>query len=337
LSPFLLSAIPYSSDANHPLSASSITASLLCGCHRDSDDLSDSIPSLLHEAVHLFKTSQYIESAATFRRVYDRHPYLIDFVDIYSTVLWHLRDEGGLSELSRHCLEIAPSRSESWIASGNFASIQRNSDLAIQLFNRATKLNAGCAYGLSLAGSEYVLSESFDQATRCYREALAVDPREWTAWYGLGSILFRRDQVAAGEYYMKRAIELNPRSSVLHGLYGLALRKCGRDDEAMAQLDTAIDLDPRNLAAAYEKGHLLVLRGELDTAREILIRVQGCATREPGYAMLRAALAQRMGDEREVIHWFTEAVMFGQPLTSELITVMEGFVDKVADEALGRG
>jgi hypothetical protein len=82
---------------------------------------------------------------------------------------------------------------------------------------------------------------------------------------------------------------------------------------------------------------LLILRDELDTAREILIRVQGCTTREPGYAMLRSALAQRMGDEREVIHWFTEAVMFGQPLTGELITVMEWFVDKVADEMLGRG
>jgi anaphase-promoting complex subunit 3 len=142
--------------------------------------------------------------------------------------------------------------------------------------------------------------------------------------------------VAAGEYYMKRAIELNPRSSVLHGLYGLALRKCGREDEAMAQLDKALELDPRNLAAAYEKGHLLVLRGELDAARKILVDVQGCTAREPGYAMLRAALAQRMGDEREVVHWFTEAVMFGQPLTEELIAVMEGFVDKVADEALGR-
>jgi Flp pilus assembly protein TadD len=60
------------------------------------------------------------------------------------------------------------------------ASIGRESDAAIAFFNRAARIDQTCADVLSLAGSESVLTEDFNQASMDFRRALDRDPEEWT-------------------------------------------------------------------------------------------------------------------------------------------------------------
>jgi serine/threonine-protein kinase len=67
------------------------------------------------------------------------------------------------------------------------------------------------------------------------------------------------------EQEFRRALELNPASPSVRHLYGfLCLRPTGRLDEALSQLQRAVELDP--LAALYntELGYLSYLTGQCD-------------------------------------------------------------------------
>jgi serine/threonine protein kinase/tetratricopeptide (TPR) repeat protein len=75
--------------------------------------------------------------------------------------------------------------------------------------------------------------------------ALALDPMlpEVQFSQGLFILNFERAWLEA-EPYFRRAIELNPRSSLAHAYYGLFLAAAYRYEEAAAQVTVALDLDP---------------------------------------------------------------------------------------------
>jgi non-specific serine/threonine protein kinase len=72
---------------------------------------------------------------------------------------------------------------------------------------------------------------------------------------------------AGAEQEFRRALELNPASPIVHYYYGFwFLRPMGRLDEALSQLQRAVDLDP--LSAQYNTllAHLHYLMGQVDLA-----------------------------------------------------------------------
>lgn len=60
------------------------------------------------------------------------------------------------------------------------------------------------------------------------------------------------------EYHFRRSLLINPRSSVLRCYVGLALHKINRLQDALEQLQTAIDADPKNPLAKFEKAAVLI-------------------------------------------------------------------------------
>ena len=176
----------------------------------------NSILGLKLLAIDYFKSSKYIEASKIFSKLYQLHPHTVEGLDIYSTVLWQLKDEKKLSLLVHHSIEIAPNKPEPWIAMGNLFSLQHNSEEAIKMFTRAASIDNTCSYALALAGHEKLVFEALNDASKLFRQAIDRNPNEWSAWYGLGSVYFQQDNFAPAEYYMKKALEINPKSSVLH-------------------------------------------------------------------------------------------------------------------------
>ncbi|MFM7853825.1 MAG: hypothetical protein ACKO96_18355 [Flammeovirgaceae bacterium] len=50
------------------------------------------------------------------------------------------------------------------------------------------QLDPHFSYAHCLSGHEYVEIEDFEQAKKCYTEALRTNSRHYTAWWGLGNI-----------------------------------------------------------------------------------------------------------------------------------------------------
>jgi Tfp pilus assembly protein PilF len=109
------------------------------------------------------------------------------------------------------------------------------------------------------------------------------------------------------------------------------LRKCGRVDEAEAEFDAALALDPGNVAAVLEKARLLAESGRGEEARRVMDGARAAAGRDPGWAMLRAEIA---ADDADAAFWYTEALIAGHPLTDQLAKIMRRYLDRIVADVL---
>ena len=115
-----------------------------------------------------------------------------------------------------------------------------------------------------------------EEATDAYRKALELDPESASAHYNLGAALARTGQFTEAESHLRMALETNPNTQTYSGL-GFVLWQQDRDEEAIASLRTAIEMDPKNAAAYNALGTILVEQRRLEEAASVyrqLIRNQ---------------------------------------------------------------
>lgn len=89
--------------------------------------------------------------------------------------------------------------------------------------------------------------EVMPKARAAAQKALAIDDRLAEAHAVLGDSYANEWEWSAAEREFKRALELNPNSANTHKLYWLYLSSLGRHEEALAEINNAIRLDPLNL------------------------------------------------------------------------------------------
>lgn len=103
-------------------------------------------------------------------------------MELYSTLLWHLRSSTGLSYLAQDLMLIAPRSPAAWIASGNVFSHLEDHASALKCFKRAAQLDENCVYAYTLSGHECVVLEEWERALGFFREAVRRDQRHYNAW-----------------------------------------------------------------------------------------------------------------------------------------------------------
>lgn len=113
----------------------------------------------------------------------------------------------------------------------------------------------------SLAGIARNKDGDMKAAEAAFRQALALDPRDFNANLYLGAILYKRRQLDESKTYLSRALELNPSSSM--AIYEMAMWKStsGQYDAAIEDLERLTAQDPKwlephvELASLYYKVH----------------------------------------------------------------------------------
>ncbi len=105
----------------------------------------------------------------------------------------------------------------------------------------------------------------------------------------------------------KRAIELDPNSSLAHQIYARYLNSRGRHDEAISEIKTAIDLEPTSLFNQRTLGVALYFARRYEEAavqfkRMIAMDKNFAST----YMWLRFTL-EMQGNGSEVFEWFMKA------------------------------
>ena len=146
-------------------------------------------------------------------------------------------------------VEVDKQAPEAWCVVGNCFSLQRETDSAIRYFQRALQIDPGFIYAHTLCGHELVNNEDLEKAVACFRSALLYDDRHYNAWYGLGSIYFRQEKHELAEFHFRRAISINPVSSVLKCYLSMVLHAQQRTEkttEALQLLYDASVMDPKN-------------------------------------------------------------------------------------------
>ncbi|XVE70488.1 hypothetical protein DITRI_Ditri10aG0076200 [Diplodiscus trichospermus] len=170
-----------------------------------------------------FELVDYLEADRAFNLARRASLCSLEGMDIYSTVLYHLKEDMKLSYLAQELISTDRLAPQSWCAMGNCYSLQKDHETALKNFQRAVQLNSRFVYAHTLCGHEYVALEDFENGIKSYQNALRIDSRHYNAWYGLGMIFLRQEKFEFSEHHFGMAFDINPRSSVIMSYLGTAL------------------------------------------------------------------------------------------------------------------
>ena len=132
--------------------------------------------------------------------------------------------------------------------------------------------------------------EGFPNATAAVNKALEIDQTLADAHASLAHIKFQYDRDWAGaEREFKRAIDLNPNYAEAHHWYALCLMWMGRQDEALAEIQRARELDPLSLTINTNVAWVLAIGQHYEQAIE---QCGKTLEMDPNFALGRYRLGQ---------------------------------------------
>ncbi|CAI0425557.1 unnamed protein product [Linum tenue] len=251
-----------------------------------------------------FELVDYLEADRAFSLARRASPYSLEGLDIYSTVLYHLKEDMKLSYLAQELTSTDRLAPQSWCAMGNCYSLQKDHETALKNFQRAAQLSSRFAYAQTLCGHEYIALEDFENGIKCYQNALRIDTRHYNAWYGLGMVYLRQEKFEFSEHHFRMAFQINPRSSVIMSYLGTALHTLRRNEEALDMMERAILADRKNPLPMYQKANILVSMESFDEALEVLEELKEYAPRESSvYALMGKIYKRRNMHDKAMLHF----------------------------------
>ena len=255
-----------------------------------------------------YEQAQYPEAERYFMRVRTMAPSRLEDMEVYSTVLWHLKNDVELAYLAHELMTIDRLSPQAWCALGNSFSLQGEHDQALRCFKRATQLDPGFAYAFTLQGHEHVSNEEHDKALGAYRDAILADNRHYNAWYGLGKVYERMGKYKFAEQHYRTASTINPTNVVLICCIGLVLERQGQQRAALIQYNRACTLSPQSVLARIRKARSLMKLGELMLALTELRVLKDIAPDEANVHYLLGKVYKMMHDKGNAIKHFTTAL-----------------------------
>jgi tetratricopeptide (TPR) repeat protein len=148
-----------------------------------------------------------------------------------------------------------------------------------------------------------------DEAEKEYETALRIDPGYMKVHVNMASLLMSKSKLDEAKKYYDRAIRLDPSSGEVRSGYAYLLERLGRSDEARAEYENAIRFTPKKSAARlfYTYGAFLDKRGELDAA---IAQYQSALEVDPNLADAHSELATALltkGDSQKAEAHYLEA------------------------------
>jgi len=195
---------------------------------------------------------------------------------------------------------------------------QRASRKAVELLEQAVQLDPN--YALAWAGKAHAhryagnlgrdtdTHEEYQKSVEAINEALLLDKDLSEAYSALCENKYYYEfDFAGAEAECKRAIALDPNSSLAHEIYGRYLYHRGRFDEGIGEIKTAVDLEPTSLFNQRNLGIALYYAGRYEEAVAQFKRVIAMDENfSSAYLWLRNAL-EMQGNYSEAFEWFMKA------------------------------
>ncbi|KAJ5677571.1 uncharacterized protein N7477_003204 [Penicillium maclennaniae] len=274
-----------------------------------------------------FEQAMYTDAAKYFSRVQSLAPSRLEDMEIYSTVLWHLKSDVELAYLAHQSLEADRLSPQAWCALGNSFSHQRDHDQALKCFKRATMIDPEFAYAFTLQGHEYVANEEYDKALDAYRHGITADNRHYNAWYGLGTVYDKMGKLDFAEQHFRNAATINPTNAVLICCIGLVLEKMDNPKNALVHYERACSLAPHSVLARFRKARVLMKMQEFKFALAELKVLKDMAPDEANVHYLLGKLYKMLHDKANAIKHFTTALNLDPKAAQFIKDAMESLDD----------
>jgi anaphase-promoting complex subunit 3 len=255
-----------------------------------------------------YESGDFRNSEEYFVRLLKAQPSRVEDMEVYSTVLWHLKKESTLSFLCQVLRDQAFDAPQTWVAVGNAFSLAREHDQAISAFRRATQLDDSLAYAWTLMGHEYIANEAYDSAINSFRKSVAVEPLGYAGWYGLGKSYERMQKLEDAERHYRIAMTLNPTNSTLLVCVGVVLERLQNRHAALAHYSKALELTPHSSLARFKKARVLMHLKQYDMALRDLEVLKSQASDEANVWFLLGKCYKGMGNRSGALRALTTAL-----------------------------
>lgn len=255
-----------------------------------------------------YEQASYAEADKFFRRMRLQAPSRLQGMEVYSTVLWHLKRETDLSFLAHELVDAAWHSPQAWCALGNAWSLARDPEQALKCFKRATQLDPSFAYAFTLQGHEHVSNEEYEEALTAYRQAIAADRRHYNAYYGIGRVQERLGAYDKAYDHFYAAQVINPNNAVLICCMGTVLEKQKQMVQALNAYTRAAELAPRAAQTRYKKARALLTVGQVEAAQRELMILKDLAPEEATVHFLLGTLYKNTNEKQLSVRHFTIAL-----------------------------
>ncbi|QSL65689.1 hypothetical protein MERGE_003002 [Pneumocystis wakefieldiae] len=253
-----------------------------------------------------FEMVNYDEAEKYFYRLRKADPTRVEDMEIYSTVLWHLRKEVELSFLAHEILDLDRLAPQSWCIIANCFSLQREHDQALKCIRRAIQLNPNFAYAYTLEGHEY----------------------------GIGMVFLRVGKNDLAMYHFRKAAEINPTNAVLLCCIGMIVERNKDFPEALQLYKKASELAPTSALARFKKAKVLVCLRQYHLALKELLFLKDLAPDEANVHFLLGKLYKQLGDKPSAMRHLTVALNLDNR-ASHLIKEAIESIDEPEENLLG--
>lgn len=239
--------------------------------------------------------AQYRESEQCFESVMRSHRCVVQSMDIYSLVLYHLNRQDELSALAQELLNIDPEALETHLTIGNLFSLNSSPSIALRSFRRACLRAPSYAYSFTLAGHECLALSQPLKALRFFRQAVRVNRRHWNGWSGIGAILSNEGRWQDAKFALNHACSLNSSNAGLHEVLAVVQEMLGERTAALESYNKAVTLNPKSASASLRKAELLWSLNRLEAAHAALLQAVALAPNEARAHLLLAESYMRKG------------------------------------------
>lgn len=239
--------------------------------------------------------AQYPEAEQCFKAAMRGRAHIVESMDIYSLVLFHLHRHEELSALAQQLLSIDANAVETHLAVGNLFSLSSSPSIALRSFRRACLAAPSYAYSFTLAGHECLSLNQPLRALRFFRQAVRVDRRHWNGWSGVGTILSTEGKWAEAKVALSQACQLNGSNSGLYEVLAVVQEMVGDKSAALESYNQAVLLNPRSASATLRKAELLWSMNRLEAAHSALLQAISLNNNDARAHLLLAESYMRKG------------------------------------------
>ncbi|XP_021695631.1 cell division cycle protein 27 homolog [Aedes aegypti] len=239
---------------------------------------------------------EYESAVNIFREIHDKEPHRLQYMEIYSTDLWHLQKDVVLSALAQDLMAQDKSSPITWCVAGNCFSAHKEHETAIKFFFRAIQVDEDFAYSYTLLGHELVMTEELEKALSMYRYALLRDSRHYNAWFGIGTIYSKQERYELAELHYRKALTINPKNSVIMVHIGAMQFFLRKSEQALRTLNAAIALDPKNPLCKFHRGSMYFSMGRYQEALNQLEELKQIVPKEAVVYYVMGKIYKKLGN-----------------------------------------
>lgn len=191
-------------------------------------------------------------------------------------------------------------------ALGGLMARVRNAEAAVDMWRRVAEARPSAPEIAQTLAQAALRAQNYELALISIDRVLGAEPDWAHAWLLKNRILLQQGKPAQALAVLDQAAKLHPRDSAIGLAYARALIQDGRTDDARQRLRRLANAEPEDADVQFVAGALALEAGDLDDAERFLKAALKHPARASDAAFELGRVAEQRGDFESASRWFDQ-------------------------------